>query len=260
MNQFLTRVVNPAAMLRVAITLTALAAAVPANASTFFGGFEDTINGDYDYNDLVFSLSAPSLSLLSTANYYAKPSNLVANGPIGQTGTPFWNNASSDGNTYNVGYCIYGGGNCNGGTALDATAKFLASNNSSNVGSANDVVFSVGSGSVSTTVYLTITAANDFLGWYNTATPGTVNFFSATGNTTGTYNFTPTGNFGLVGRNASSGNSFYSNTSVAQNTTDDVSHFAFFANPVSTPEPGTWALLGSSLLALGFVRRRSLVK
>jgi len=242
--------------LRFSFVCGVLAASLASgNAATFYGGFEDTVKGDYDYNDLVFSLSASSLSLNSTGKFFAKPA-LQSGGPIGQSGSPFWNNSSSDGASYNVGYCIYGGGNCNGGTALDPTASYLAVNTSPS-GSANDVTFSV-SGQVLTNVSLTITADRDVLGWYNISAPSTVHYLMSNGSPTGTYNFTPTGDFGLVANNnGGNGQSFYSNTSVARNTADTVSHFAFFGNPTTaTPEPGTWALLGSALTGIAFLRRR----
>ncbi len=235
---------------RLALALAIAATGViNADASTFFGGFEDTTGAgsDYDYNDLVFSLSASTLQLNSTGSYFSQPAVLNgATGSYGQTGSPFWNNESQDGANYNVGFCIYGGGNCNGGTALDPGAKYLAASTST-TGSANDVTFSVASGSVSTVVYLAITADHDTLGWYNTSTPGTVTYFGGVGN----YSFTPTGSFGLVGNNGSQ--TYYSNTA-AGGTSDDVSHFAFFANPV--PEPATMGLFGSALIGLAMLRRR----
>ncbi len=95
-----------------------LGSATWANASTFYGGFEDTIQGDYDYNDIVFSLSGDGLTLNSlTGQWNQKP-------VLGTSGTPFWNHSSFDGSKYNVGYCIYGGGNC--GAALDSNANYLA--------------------------------------------------------------------------------------------------------------------------------------
>jgi hypothetical protein len=33
--------------------------------------------------------------------------------------------------------------------------------------------------------------------------------------------------------------------------------FSFFTDPVSTPEPGTWAMIGSGTVLLGLLRRRA---
>src|ERR1700722_17928395 len=96
-------------------------ALIPAHADTYYGGFEDTVGGDYDYNDLVFSLSGAGLTLNSSGTWYGE-----STATLGTSGTPFWNHASGDGPNDNIGYCMYGGGNCNGGTALDAGGYFLA--------------------------------------------------------------------------------------------------------------------------------------
>ena len=96
-----------------------------ASASTIYGGFEDTVGGDYDYNDLVFSLSGDSLALHSTGTYFAKPAVLNSTGAMGQNGTPFWNNVSADGPNENIGYCIYVG--CSGAAAINPNVKYLAS-------------------------------------------------------------------------------------------------------------------------------------
>ena len=218
----------------------------PAHATTYLGGFEDTVGGDYDYNDIVFSLSGSGLVLDSNGTWYAQSA-----ATLGTSGTPFWNHASGDGPQDNVGYCVYGGGNCNGGIALDAGADFLAS---SSKGSVNDVTFTPVTSTAS--VILGITADSDEIGWFLTSSPGTINWI------TSSTPFTPGGTFGLVGCNDWTGsrcigNEFYSVTADG-NGNDPISHFAFFGPaPVATPEPGAIAMLGFGLLGLVGLRRRS---
>jgi hypothetical protein len=216
----------------------------PAHATTYYGGFEDTVGGDYDYNDVVFSLAGTGLTLNSSASW-----NAESTVTLGTSGTPFWNHASADGPKDNVGYCIYGGGGCNGGTAIDAGAAFLAT---STGGSANDVTFSPTSSTAS--VILSITADSDEIGWYDVSSPSTIHWIG------GSDAFTPGGAFGLVGCNDWTGSScagtdFYSVTS-SGNGGDTVSHFAFFGPSVSTPEPGEMAMVGLGLLGLVGLRRR----
>jgi hypothetical protein len=100
----------------------ALLMAVPAFANTYYGGFEDLKGGDYDYNDIVFTLSGSGLTLnTQDGKWFNKPTTL-------STSTAFWNNTSWDGPKENIGYCIYGGGNC--GTGLSSTAQYLANKSS----------------------------------------------------------------------------------------------------------------------------------
>jgi PEP-CTERM motif len=196
----------------------------------------------------VFSLSGGGLSInLNGASLFAKPTLNGATGTNGLNGTPFWNNDSGDGANDNVGFCIYGGGACNGGVGLDPTADYIAAS-STTTGSANNITFS-DSGGVNTNVTLSITADTDALGWYSTASPGTIHLLGGVG----TYTFNPGGNFGLVGQ-VNGTTDFYSNTAVPGNTADTVSHFAFFTN--ATPEPSTFLLFGAGFLTLGSLRRR----
>ena len=104
----------------------------PANTScTIWGGFEDTVagNSDYDYNDLVFSLTGNGLTLgtiggtaagSQTGGLFAKPTATLNQGDASGSlaAPPFWNNPSQDGTGgKNVGWCIYGGGACGAGLA-----------------------------------------------------------------------------------------------------------------------------------------------
>jgi PEP-CTERM motif len=224
-----------------AVLLTA-----PMFGSTYYGGLEDWAGLDYDYNDLVFSLSGSNLTLHSNAQWYAEPA-------LGTSGAPFWNRSSFDGANYNVGYCIYGGGSCNGGAALQAGAKYLATNPTSLTGSANDVTFTA-SGKILLNIAARVSAANDVLGWYSLTDPNTIHWLSQS-SADGTYSFDLDGAFGLVGGN--SNYTYYSQTS--HGSPDDISHFAFFDDPpAAVPEPGAMGLLscglvGSSLL---FWRRK----
>jgi PEP-CTERM motif len=223
----------------------------PLFATTYFGGFEDTVgaSADYDYNDLVFSISGSNLTLnTQTGNWFAKSAagSLNSNsGAHGLAGTPFWNNSSLDGSGgQNVGWCIYGGGACHGGVGLAPTDLYLATSTGRSV---NDVTFSV-NGNVAEQVTLAISSDTNSLGWELVGS-NTVHLFNSGAQSA---SFTPGGDFVLVG-SVKNGPSFTSN-SVAR---DGVSHFAFFGP--SVPEPSSVGLLGFALLAGGLAFRKRLM-
>lgn len=231
---------------------TALLVASPifAAPTTYFGGFEDSVGSqaDYDYNDLVFSISGESLTLNSASGvWFNKASAGALNtnaGGIGLVGTPFWNNPSLDGSGgRNVAFCIYGGGAC--GAGLAPTDRYLATSAGHSV---NDVFFSV-SGNVTEQVTLAITAATDSLGW-QLASGGAIHSFGT--GAQGPVSFTPGGDFVLVGL-VSGGPTFTSNHAAG----DGVSHFAFFGPAASAvPEPSSIGLLGFALLGGGLAFRK----
>jgi PEP-CTERM motif-containing protein len=218
---------------------------VPLFGSTYYGGLEDWKAGDYDYNDIVFSLTGSNLTVHSTsAQWYSAPA-------LGTSGAPFWNHSSGDGPLDNVGYCIYGGGKCNGGVALDPTAKYLATSAISPTGSANDVSFTA-TGQVVIDVALRITVAHDNIGWYSLSEPSEINWLNA-GSRNGSFSFNPGGAFGLV-----AGNTYYTFYSQDQyGSQDNVSHFAFFDPPSAVaPEPGALGLIGLALIGTRLIALR----
>jgi hypothetical protein len=234
---------------------TAFLAVSPIFATTYSGGFEDTVNGDYDYNDLVFSLSGSNLTLdTKTGVWYNKSAAGSLNKNNGASGSsalntkPFWNNSSSDGSGgYNIGWCIYGGGACNGGKGVAPSDQYLATAAGHSV---NDVYFSV-NGNVSEQVTLSITADSDALGWELVGS-NQIHLFS-----TGveSQSFDPGGNFILVGQVGQGWGStdFFSDSAAS----DGASHFAFFGNAV--PEPSSIGLLGVALLGAGLALRKRLI-
>ncbi len=238
-------------LLGAALLVTSPIFATPTTTTTYWGGFEDTIGstGDYDYNDLVFSISGTSLTLnTATGVWFNKASAGVLNtgaGGSGLAGTPFWNNKSYDGaGGNNLGWCIYGGGACNHGTGLAPSDQYLATAAGKSV---NDVSFSV-SGNVSEQVTLAITADTDALGW-ELKSGGPIHLF-ATG-VQGPVTFTPGGDFVLVAE-VNGGSTFTSNSAAS----DGVSHFGFFGDPA--PEPSTVGLVGVALIGVGWAFRKRL--
>jgi hypothetical protein len=233
----------------------------PAGSCTIWGGFEDNIGSgaDYDYNDLVFSLSGVGLTLGTigtTGQLFAKPASMNTGAGTGSpSALPFWNNPSQDGaGGFNVGWCIYGGGACNGGVGLAPGDDYAAT---AAKGSLNNVDFNEG-GSVNGTITLKITAnGNDALIAYcDGASFSSCHTLSGLNSPGGTATFTPNGEFVIEAKNTSE--TFASVIGAAGTPTpaDGVSHFAFFA-PDPVPEPGSIVLFGTILaFGLGSIARK----
>lgn len=245
---------------------------VSALGSTFVAGMENSLPGTSvvegigDYNDLMVSLSAAGLNLVSTdGGVWGAFSSAIVNESQTYPTTnanPFWDNQSLDGSDKNIGFCLTTN-NCglggSAGSPVDSVTQFLSG--AGGQGSAdNAFYFSFGGGQV-TTVDLNAIASTltpqESLGWYNIADPsctvgsdcGVIVPLGAAG-TPGNYDFTPgAANFGLW---------FYANGTYyfTQNNLDgaSASRFAVFQN-ASVPEPGTMALFGLGALLLGLVPR-----
>ena len=271
-----------------ALTLLALGCSLSAHAGTVYIGFKDMAGPsvDYDYNDLVFAVSGTNLNIISDASWSTSQPILTANGAaasnLGLVSAPYWNNTSYDGPKKNIGWCIYGGGNCNDGVALGSSADYLTTDPNSSTASPDDVLFHSG-GTVTVTLLGHVAESNNNLGFYPADDPSKVTRLFDGTQVSYTATFRTVGDFGLVGWNELNGQTFFSRAADG-GTGDAVSHFAYFATvkpngnvnvsadgsavpamllaraailsaDVTTPEPGTLLLLLTST-ALIFHKRR----
>ncbi|HVT93935.1 MAG TPA: PEP-CTERM sorting domain-containing protein [Bryobacteraceae bacterium] len=224
---------------------TAFADSLTTVPGSYTVGMEDggaaSVEGQGDFNDMIFSLVGSGLTLNSLTGQWNAAPNLST------TGTPFWNNTSGDGAGQGVGYCIFGGGACTlpGGTPSNGGYLGAGAGGS---GQVTDVLFSSGGGEVTATLLAKITAwaSTDTIGWYDPNDPsGTLHtIFSGPMTTSTVITFDPSATFGLwtMGSDGS-GPVYYSNT-------NDMAHFAFFSS-LETPEPGSILLMGLGILLLG---------
>ena len=245
------------------LTLTAF----PSMAGTVAIGFDDAVGLDYDYQDFMFTLSSPSLQLNSSGDWVRIPPVLTtatySERSHGLLFAPYFNQTSSDGSGKAIGFCIWGGGTCNGGVAAMPNASYLTTDPNSISGSANDVTFTT-DGSVDAEIFLNIAAGADLLGWYNVSTPSNIHWLNSLAQPVVGGTFSPNGDFGLVGRNTSLNFTLYTQTN-AGGDSDVISHFAYFTDQTVnvdalvlnvTPEPGSVLLGFSAIAAIAFKLRK----
>lgn len=242
---------------------------ISAMASTFVAGMENsipgnptTVEGIGDYNDLIVSLQATGLGLVSaTGSWSAFNSGIVNESQTYPTtnANPFWDNQSLDGAHQNIGYCLTTN-NCglggSAGSPVDGVTQYL--HGAGGIGSTDDGFYFTFSGQV-TTVNLgaiSLSTPNESLGWYDITNPGSGGVIIPLGSagTPGNYDFTPTAtSFGLWFY--VNGNYYYSQTVIGGGGAP-ASRYAVFSLPESgVPEPGTMALFGLGALALGLIPR-----
>jgi hypothetical protein len=229
-------------------------------SNTFYVGVEDATHGDYDYNDLIFSISS-NKTLTLEGQYGAgfqqssQPSLFAPLTTASNNGTPFWNHQSFDGAFSNFGECLYDNGAHNTCTAsaLAPTANYLAGSGSSH-GSVDFYFHPSSNSTITIDLLASITAnGNDRTNLFYCPEGSIVGCTQINLGGGNTFSFVTSGNFDLLLRNG--GLSFYdSNTSVNFDSDPGVSHFAV---AVGTPEPATFALVGGALVGLGILRRRS---
>jgi hypothetical protein len=253
--------------------------AVRAYADTFIAGVEndpnisDTEEGIGDFNDMMLQLGAAGL----TVNYTSGQWNPFSAGVVNETGpsttNAFWDNKSLDDpeapvGPKNIGFCLTTT-NCDttsdgvpytGGAA--AVTEFLTA--SGNEGAPIDFYFTFSGSSLNVSFLGAITPqyATEWIGIYNTANAGQIQWIVENGVNVVGSSFAPDyTSFGLVFENlGSNGDVFYSQNSLGAyvdyaGTTIPDNRFALFDLPSSVPEPGTMVLFGIGALTLGIVPR-----
>jgi hypothetical protein len=197
-------------------------AVAPAKADTLtpgtiWGGFDDAqvsvnaANGyDYDYQDMVFTLTGASITFEDSAAFVPFTGTLDSGGgvPFNSSnppgGIPYWNNGSFDGGPVgNIGACMYGyatPGACGGNAPIAPGSDYLADSSGPN-GSPTDVTFSTAAGVDGTLTEDFGISTGDSIGWEcltltgcGTTTYGTVTWCGY-----GPNNFAPANPAGVTG-------------------------------------------------------------
>ncbi len=224
-------------------TITALA----GTATVYYGGIEDRLGStgyesNGDYNDMIYNMTGSGLQLTGSGSFLANPA-------VDENGTMFWDNKSSDGPLMNVGYCLYGGGNCGivGGPVSNLSAWVGAGGTQV----LNNVFLSTGTVTATLLAKITAYSTTDQLGWYNPLTGASGMVFGGTVTPGQTVSFDPGSEFVLWTNHGGTSPMLYSNAALGADSSQ--SHFAFFGVETSpVPEPGTMAMMVPGLLLLGW--------
>ena len=236
------------AVMLFSFVLVSVAGATPIN--TIWIGGEDIAlpGGDKDYNDVVFRLTGSGLSIVQVNGNGAWQQMVTPN----QDETPFWDNLSWDGSGRNIGYFMTGTGGFTGNAASPNIP--VSQLEYWGVGTSADPSFLLfGTGTISGLVNLEVSAwaASNQAYWFNPSTPADTHLLIPDSATAGyTFSFDPGGNFGIK----------LVSPSISATTNCSGYQFAEFQQiPSGVPEPATYGMLGTALIALGaFHRRRQL--
>lgn len=217
-----------------------------------YGGLEDYAGGAGiekigDFNDLVFKMAGDITVVSPGAVFSALTPSM-----IDESGNIYWDQHSSDGPKYNLGYCVLGGGNCPTLGPSDVSYQSLAGPG----GTAPTSILFEAQGPVTIDYAFRMTAGSNSLGWYDPSNPSVLHPIFSSSNGPGTsVVFAPSGVFALYSVNLYG--QFFS-TVAAANVGESAmqQHFAFISDPPnsSTPEPNTTALIGGGLVVL-FLKR-----
>ena len=244
------------------LLLSSLAFFLGSTASAgaiLYGGLEDYAGGagiekTGDFNDLVFKMAGDITVVAPDAAFSPLTSSM-----IDESGNIYWDQHSSDGPKYNLGYCVLGGGNCP--TLGPSDVSFTNPLRAPVAMAPKSGILFDAQGQITIDYEFGMTGGANSLGWYDPSNPSVLHPIFSSSNGPGTsVVFTPSGVFALYGVNVFG--QFFS-TAAAANVGESATqqHFAFISDPPNStaPEPGTTALIAGGMVVFFLKRFRAAI-